>query len=97
MFNYTEENFVEDKAQSTYFDVLFSKGTNYSCYLEYVSSLEPEDRINNTINIIRTVIYALAQPFQFAFFYWTLLIFIMHKFNFKKPIMKIILIHYVMR
>ncbi|KAG4095106.1 hypothetical protein H8356DRAFT_1310568 [Neocallimastix lanati (nom. inval.)] len=89
--------FIENGAKASLFDWLRSKGTNFTCYVEYLNSLDNEQKLNNNIDIIRTVIYALHKPFQFTFFYWTLLIFILHKFNFKKPIMKIILVHFILR
>ncbi|ORX49640.1 hypothetical protein BCR36DRAFT_353280 [Piromyces finnis] len=96
---YSQKSFIEDRTHASYFDWLFSKGTNYTCYLEYENILKNnhEQELNNIIDIVRTIIYALSQPFQFTFFYWTLLIFLMHKFNFKKPIMKILLAHYLLR
>ncbi|OUM56311.1 hypothetical protein PIROE2DRAFT_19132 [Piromyces sp. E2] len=58
--------FVEyDRSEATYFQWLFSKGTNYSCYIEYLNSTTEEFNINKTIDI--------------------------------KPVLKIVLIHYVLR
>jgi len=95
---YDKKYFIEtDRAQHSYVDWLFSKGTNYSCYVQYMENLNGPSDLQNKINVIRTIIYAFSRPFSFAFFYWTLLIFILHKFNFKKPVMKILLIHYVVR
>jgi len=89
--------FIENGAEASLFDWLRSKGTNFTCYVEYLNSLDNEQKLNNNIDVIRTIIYAFHKPFQFTFFYWTLLIFILHKFNFKKPVMKIILIHFILR
>jgi hypothetical protein len=89
--------FIENGAEASLFQWLRSKGTNFTCYVEYLNSLNREQEINNKIDIVRTIIYALHKPFQFTFFYWTLLIFILHKFNFKKPVMKIILAHLILR
>eukprot|EP00833_Pecoramyces_ruminatium_P003298 jgi/Orpsp1_1/1177330/evm.model.c7180000061026.1 len=89
--------FIENGAQASLYQWLTSKGTNFTCYIEYLNSLDREQDINNKIDIIRTIIYALHKPIQFTFFYWTLLIFILHKFNFKKPVMKIVLAHFVLR
>jgi len=90
-------NFIENGTNASLFQWLGSKGTNFTCYMEYLNKQDNEDKINNTIDIIRTIIYALHKPVQFTFFYWTLLIFILHKFNFKKPVMKIILVHFIFR
>jgi len=78
-------------------DWIFSKGTNFGCYATYLSKLDKEGYVGTKIDVYRTVIYALAKPLQSHFFYWTLLLLILHKFNFKKPVMKIILAHYVFR
>eukprot|EP00833_Pecoramyces_ruminatium_P010227 jgi/Orpsp1_1/1184259/evm.model.c7180000088756.1 len=92
---YQKQYFIENRTNVSYKDWLFSKGTNSSCYIEYLNKLTPEQKINNKIETIRTIIYALHRPFQFIFFYWTFLLFILHKFNFKKPVMKIVLYHYL--
>ena len=89
--------FIEDRSKASIFQWLTSKGTNYTCYVNYINSLDKEGELNNEIDVIRTIIYALHKPLQFTFFYWTLLIFILHKFNFKKPVMKIILVHFILR
>jgi len=89
--------FIENGASASYFQWLTSKGTNYTCYVNYMNSLDHEQSINNKIDFIRTIIYAIHKPIQFTFFYWTLLIFILHKFNFKKPVMKIVLAHFILR
>eukprot|EP00833_Pecoramyces_ruminatium_P014680 jgi/Orpsp1_1/1188712/evm.model.d7180000066661.1 len=89
--------FIENGAQASYFQWLRSKGTNYTCYYQYMDSLSKQQKINMKISFVRTIIYALQSPFSFTFFYWTLLVFIIHKFNFKKPIMKLILYHFILR
>jgi len=90
--------FIEtNRDQATYFQWLRSKGTNFTCYIEYLNSLSEEDILNNKINSIRILIYAISRIFTFKFFYWTLLILIIHKFNVKKPVMKIILFHFIVR
>eukprot|EP00833_Pecoramyces_ruminatium_P018218 jgi/Orpsp1_1/1192250/evm.model.d7180000091715.1 len=89
--------FIENGTDATFFQWLTSKGTNFTCYVNYLNSLDDEARLNNKIDVIRTIIYAIHKPLQFTFFYWTLLIFIIHKFNFKKPVMKIILVHFILR
>eukprot|EP00833_Pecoramyces_ruminatium_P006432 jgi/Orpsp1_1/1180464/evm.model.c7180000073521.1 len=97
LFLSEKEYFIENGAEATYFQWLFSKGTNFTCYLDYLDGLNDEQKLNNKIDYIRTIIYSLHKPFQFTFFYWTLLIFILHKFNFKKPVMKVILAHFILR
>ncbi|ORX42565.1 hypothetical protein BCR36DRAFT_362353 [Piromyces finnis] len=90
--------FIEsNRDQATYFQWLRSKGTNFTCYIQYLNSLSEEDVINNKIESIRIAIYAISKIFTFNFFYWTLLIFIIHRFSFKKPVMKIILLHFLIR
>lgn len=89
--------FIVNTTDATLFEWLRSKGTNFDCYKDYLNSLSDEQKLDNKIEQIRTVIYALHRPIQFLFFYWTILIFILHKFNFKKPVMRIILYHYILR
>jgi len=81
------------------FKWLMSKGTSIDCYVLYLNETNSNSltQINNKIDTFRTIFYATLKPFQSQFFYWTLLLFIIHKFNFKKPIMKLLLYHYVMR
>jgi len=91
-------SFIEtDRENAGYFRWLFSQGTNSTCYINYMNSLDDQDKLNNKIETIRVIIYALHRPLKFLFFYWTMLIFILHKFNFKKPVMKIILAHFILR
>ncbi|KAL6628331.1 hypothetical protein U3516DRAFT_809296 [Neocallimastix sp. 'constans'] len=89
--------FIENGADAGFFEWLGSKGTNYSCYEEYLKGRTEQQMINVDISNIRTIVYALQCPFTFKYFYWTLLVFILHKFNFKKPVMKLILCHYIFR
>ncbi|ORX61152.1 hypothetical protein BCR36DRAFT_579198 [Piromyces finnis] len=92
-----EKNYFVTPGHSGYFDWIFSKGTNMTCYAEYLAGLSKEDYVGSKIDLVRTIIYSCAKPLQSPFFYWTLLLLILHKFNFKKPVMKIILAHYVLR
>eukprot|EP00833_Pecoramyces_ruminatium_P002646 jgi/Orpsp1_1/1176678/evm.model.c7180000058574.1 len=93
-----KQYFIEtNRGQASYFQWLSSKGTNFTCYLNYMNSLGNEDFLNNKIDIVRNVIYALHSPIKFLFFYWTVLILILHKFNFKKPVVKIVLGHFLIR
>jgi len=89
--------FIENGRKASYLEWITSKGTNYTCYLNYVNGLDEQAKINIKIDNIRTTIGAITCPIQFMFFYWTILLFILHKFNFKKPVMKIILLHFVLR
>ncbi|ORY74638.1 hypothetical protein LY90DRAFT_666117 [Neocallimastix californiae] len=90
--------FIEnDRNHTSSWQWIFSKGTNISCFIQYLNSTNEEDRINDRIDFIRTIFYSLNTPFKFLFFYWTILVFILHKFNFKKPVMKIILAHFILR
>jgi len=86
-----------DPANASFFDWLRSAGTNFTCFQNYYFSLSKERKIDNKIDLIRTIIYSFMEPFKSQFFYWTILLFILHKFNFKKPVMKIILAHFVLR
>jgi len=88
--------FIEN-GHAGYFQWLGSKGTNYTCYYQYMDSLSQQQKMNMKISTVRTIIYAIQCPFSFTYFYWTLLVFILHKFNFKKPIMRIILYHFILR
>lgn len=88
--------FIENR-KAGYIESLLSKGTNYSCYEQYISKLDDEDKIESKIDTIRTIVYAIHQPFLYTFFYWTILIFILHKFNFKNKILKIILLQFILR
>jgi hypothetical protein len=92
-----KQYFIENGTDATYMQWLLSKGTNFTCYLEYLNSIDGEQKLNNKIDEIRTIIYAIHRPIKFLFFYWTILIFILHKFNMKKPVMKIILFHFILR
>ncbi|ORX49335.1 hypothetical protein BCR36DRAFT_353800, partial [Piromyces finnis] len=92
--------FIENGREASNIEWLFSKGTNFTCYLEYMSNqkfISNEEKLNNSIEDLRIILYTLTRPFQICFFYFTLVVFILHKFNFKKPIMKIILVHYIFR
>jgi len=89
--------FIENGRKAGYFEWLSSKGTNYTCYEKYLEQLDSEKRLNIKIDNIRTTISAITCPIEFKFFYWTVLLFILHKFNFKKPVMKIILLHFILR
>jgi len=89
--------FIENGAHASYFEWLRSKGTNFTCYEQYMEGLSEQDIINDKIEKIRIVIYALQRPITFMYFYWTMLVFIIHKFNFKKPIMRLILYHFILR
>jgi len=90
--------FIENnRTQASYWDWITSMGTNITCYEQYLNITNHEDDLNDTIERIRVIIYSIHEPIKFLFFYWTLLIFILHKFNFKKPVMKIILAHFIIR
>jgi len=94
----SKEYFILNITNPNYFDWLKSKGTVQQCYIDYMASNHSEEQlISNKIDMIRNIIYAVIKPFSNQFFYWTLLLLILHKFNFRKPVMKIILAHYVLR
>jgi len=91
-----EDRFIKE---GSLFQWLGSKGTSFECYLQFVNTTYTSNItvLNNKIDQYRVVFYALLKPFQSQFFYWTLLLLIMYKFNFKKPIIKLVLYHYVLR
>ncbi|ORX79098.1 hypothetical protein BCR32DRAFT_246643 [Anaeromyces robustus] len=91
-----KHRFIENRTASLW-EWTRSKGTNFQCYLNYLDQFNPEGKIDNKISAIRTVLYTFNMPIKSNFFYWTLLIFILHKFNFKKPIMKLVTFHYLFR
>ncbi|ORX78544.1 hypothetical protein BCR32DRAFT_282174 [Anaeromyces robustus] len=94
----TKNYFILNITNPTYYDWLKSKGTVQQCYLDYINKNHSEPKlIDEKIDMIRNIIYAVIKPFSNQFFYWTLLLLILHKFNFRKPVMKIILAHYVLR
>jgi len=97
MNSYEKESFIENGRNANTLQWILSKGTNYTCYVNFNKTLTQEDNINYSIDFVRTIIYAVHTPLKFIFFYWTLLLFILHKFNFKKPVMKIVLIHFILR
>lgn len=94
-------SFIEtDRLNAGYFQWLFSKGTNFTCYLEFMEErkyISDEQSIDNMLYKIRVISSALGKPFNMLFFYFTLVVCILHKFNFKNPIIKIIIIHYIFR
>jgi len=92
-----KDDFITKETNPSFFQWLGSKGTNFTCYIEYLNSFNEEGKLNNKISDIRTIIYALHEPIKFIFFYWTVLIFILYKFNFRKPVMKIVLFHFIFR
>jgi len=98
----TQSKFFIEKGQeksASFFDWMTSKGTSIDCYVLYLNETNSNDLndINHKLDVIRTIINSLLMPFQSQFFYWTLLLLIIHKFNFRKPIMKLVLYHYVFR
>ncbi|OUM67105.1 hypothetical protein PIROE2DRAFT_5481 [Piromyces sp. E2] len=59
---FIEKGSIKD---ASYFQWLSSKGTNFSCYDEYMNGLSEQDAINNKIENIRIIIYALQRPITF--------------------------------
>ncbi|KAG4088295.1 hypothetical protein H8356DRAFT_1725098 [Neocallimastix lanati (nom. inval.)] len=92
-----EQYFIENPAEASFTDWLRSKGTNYTCYIEYINAVGDAADITEKLNIFQTIIYIIHTPFKFTFFYWTIVVFILHKFNFKKTVMKIISLHFILR
>jgi len=92
-----QSKFISDPSKASVADWLFSRGTSYECFIQDVMLKDEVGQLDSTINTIRLIIYAFAKPLQSQFFYWTLLLLILHKFNFRKPVMKLILAHYILR
>jgi len=111
ILNITAEQYAKYDSQKKYFltdlgvkdysllDWLSSKGTSYECYVDYMMHHQgPEYDLNQKIDIVRVILIALSRPFsKMYFFFWTMVIFFLHKFKFKKPVMKIILFHFLLR
>ncbi|ORX85077.1 hypothetical protein BCR32DRAFT_290933 [Anaeromyces robustus] len=89
--------FIENGRSASFGQWMISKGTNFTCFTEHYNSFNKEDLLENEFDFWRTILYAIHRPFKFTFFYWTILVFILHKFNFKKPVMKLILAHFILR
>jgi len=85
-----------DRANAGVFDWLLSMGTNFTCYNQTIMGSEDLQLYNSKIDKIRTILYMIQTPFLSKFFFWAMIIFALHKFNFKKPIMKVIGLHYVL-
>ncbi|ORX57677.1 hypothetical protein BCR36DRAFT_215479, partial [Piromyces finnis] len=78
-------------------DWMSSKGVSYECYVDCMGQLSEIEYYNRVIQKFRVIVTAIQAPLNFLFFYWTLLVFMLHKFNFKKPVMKLLLGHFVLR
>jgi len=91
------DRFIDPSKSHTFTDWIFSKGTDIECYKMAMNATTDDEKFNNKINQVRIILYAITKPLKSEFFYWTLLLLILHKFNFKKPVMKIILAHYILR
>ncbi|KAL6594771.1 hypothetical protein U3516DRAFT_608376 [Neocallimastix sp. 'constans'] len=96
-YGYTKKDFIGNITNPSLSQWWFSKGVSYNCYLECMSRLTDESYYNGQINKVRVIVNSIQAPLNFTFFYWTLLLFILHKFNFKKPVMKIVLGHLIIR
>ncbi|ORX80769.1 hypothetical protein BCR32DRAFT_268680 [Anaeromyces robustus] len=96
MLNYEESQFIQNESPGT-LKWLSSKGTSYECYKEFKSSFSPAQELDLTVSTIRIIIGAIYKPLQYTFFYWTVLLFILYKFNFKHKVMKLVLTYYTLR
>jgi hypothetical protein len=96
-----KDRFIEpDRYDSAgLFDWLTSKGTSFNCYVKYVNETnnDPMGVLNQKIDVVRIIFYAFLKPIESQFFYWTLLLLIMYKFNTKRPVTRLILYHYTLR
>lgn len=61
------------------------------------ANMTDQERYQETIDEVRRMVVILIKPLTSQFFYWTLLLLIMHRFNFKKPVIKIVIFHYILR
>lgn len=85
-----------DRLNAGLFDWVFSMGTNFTCYnYTMLEKRDDMDHFNKRIDTIRIILYMVQAPLFSKFFYWVLIVFALHKLNFKKPIMKIIGFHYM--
>jgi len=96
-FGYTEKDFIGNISNPTFLQWMKSKGTSYQCYLECMEGYSDISYYNRKIEQVRVVVNAIQAPLNFLFFYWTLIVFILHKFNFQKPVMKLLLGHLILR
>ncbi|ORX59250.1 hypothetical protein BCR36DRAFT_579848 [Piromyces finnis] len=55
------------------------------------------DDVQEQINNVRRNVVLFIKPFTSQFFFWTLLLLILHRFNLRKPIIKIVVAHYIFR
>ncbi|ORX65293.1 hypothetical protein BCR32DRAFT_286584 [Anaeromyces robustus] len=94
---YDRSYFIENNTNPTFFQWMRSKGTNYECYLQKMSEISDTQWDNIVLKKYDSIISAIVAPCSFYFLYWSLLIFILHKFDFRKPVMRIILGHLVIR
>jgi len=97
MFDYTADDFIDSKENPNLFQWIFSKGTSYECYNEFMNKASEAKMINMKSEVFTTLITSIVRPLEFYYFYWTLLIFVMNKFNFKKIVMKFLLFHLLLR
>jgi len=66
------------------FELLNANNTNHQ---------NVQDQIDN----VRRNVYLFIKPLTSQFFFWTLLLLLIHRLNFKKPVMKIVVAHYILR
>jgi len=66
-------------------------------YCYEILNANNEDNLQEQINSFRNNLVLFIKPLTNNFFFWTMLLLILHKFNFKKPIIKIVLAHYILR
>jgi len=94
-----QKYFLGNCTDCSYFQWVFSKGTSFECYVDVMKDYYSDHtkQVNHSLAVIRTIVNACIKPFNQTFFYWTLLLCIIHKFNFQKPVMKLILGHFVFR
>jgi len=67
------------------------------CFQLLTANRTHDENVQEEINNVRRNVVLLIKPFTSQFFYWTLLLLLLHRFNFRKPIIKIVIAHYVLR
>ncbi|OUM59804.1 hypothetical protein PIROE2DRAFT_14571 [Piromyces sp. E2] len=96
-YGYTQKDFIGNNTNPSFIDWMCSKGTSYDCYLSCMDQLNEIGYYNSRIQQVRVVVSAIQAPLNFLYFYWTFIVFMLHKFNFNKPVMKLLLGHFVLR
>ncbi|ORX80767.1 hypothetical protein BCR32DRAFT_268678 [Anaeromyces robustus] len=95
-YNFEEPQFIQNRTAGL-IEWLSSKGTNYTCYKQFKDSITEAQNLDLSVSTVRTLVGIVYKPLQYTFFYWTMILFILYKFNFKHRVMKLTLIFYTFR